>query len=349
MNPTDFGPLLIVVSRDEVLRQDISGPIKTLRHLISNREIIRANMLNVDISFSGYEDTREELFEITEVRNYVYALDAQFPFWLYFLSRHFMGLQCLAYCHLLPFLTREARMERHPSQLADLIERRWGPALFEICSASGHSEAEAEVLLKSAMEYFASGPSVLVEGEDEDDDKNESTKSDVEGRITRLALLPTQEYVKRCLEKAARAAIARPDQDPHSLLLGALFLRAVVALPVGIDQFPIQLSWKIDHGDSWGMKTITIGHEALSLDTIEGFDSGQGWDHESSVEWSVDDSSQQGLDGWVLEDVLTAFARDVSSPECEVGFSSDYDHDYQEIANDPEPIKWQEAFGFDDE
>src|SRR5687767_2404454 len=108
MNLSDIGPLLIVISRDEIERQDISGPLTTLKHLIASRENIRANQTNVDISFSGYEGTREELCEIPEVRNYVYALDAQFPFWLYFLSRYFTGLQCIAYCHLLPFLTPEA-------------------------------------------------------------------------------------------------------------------------------------------------------------------------------------------------------------------------------------------------
>jgi hypothetical protein len=164
MNRTDFGLLLINISRDEVLRQDIRGPLTMLNHLIGSRENIRTNMLNVDASFSGYENTREELFEIPQVRDYVHSLDAQFPFWLCFLSRHFTGLQCLAYCHLLPYLKPEARAKSHPQQLAELVENRWGPALFQICSAAGHTETEADALLESAMEYFASGPSRLIEG-----------------------------------------------------------------------------------------------------------------------------------------------------------------------------------------
>ncbi len=169
MNRSDFGPLLIIISRDEVVRQDTSGPLTTLKHLIASPENIRANMLNVDVSFSGYENTSAELFEIPEVRNYVYALDAHFPFWLYFLSRHFLGLQCFAYCHLLPYLTPEARARSHPQKLAELVENRWGPALFQICSAAGHTETEAVALLESAMEYFASGPSRLIEGTTKED------------------------------------------------------------------------------------------------------------------------------------------------------------------------------------
>lgn len=350
MNRTAFGPLLIVISRDEVMRQDITCPLTTLKHLIANRENIRANMLNVDVSFSGYENTREELFEIPEVRNYVYALDAQFPFWLYFLSRHFLGLQCLAYCHLLPYLTPEARAKSHPQKLAELVENRWAPALFQICSATGHTEGEADALLESAMEYFASGPSELIENSDEDeDDESESLETDEDDPTTRLALTSTQEYVKTSLEKACRAALARTDQTPHSLLLGALFLRAVLQLPNAIDQFPIQLSWKVDYGESWGMKTITIGRDGITLDTTEAFDSGKGWDHESSVDWTVDETRQTGLDEWVLEDVLSSFARDVSETDCAVHFSTDYDHDFQGMADDPEPMDWHEAFSDDDE
>lgn len=351
MNRTAFGPLLIVISRDEVMRRDITGPMTTLKHLIADRENIRANMLSVDVSFSGYENTREELFEIPEVRNYVYALDAQFPFWLYFLSRHFLGLQCLAYCHLLPYLTPEARAKSHPQKLAELVENRWAPALFQICSAAGHTEAEAEGLLESAMEYFASGPSELIEDsdEDEEDDESESFETDEEESTTRLALKSSQEYVKTSLEKACRAVLARADQMPHSLLLGALFLRAVLQLPNAIDQFPIQLSWKVDYDESWGMKTITIGRDGITLDTTEAFNSGKGWDHESSVDWTVDDTRQTGLDEWVLEDVLSSFARDVSDPDASVHFSTDYDHDFDHLADDPEPLFWDSAFMEEDE
>lgn len=161
MNLGDFGPILIVISREEVERRDITAPLEAFKALLLDRETIRANRTNVDVSFSGYERTRDELFEIPEVRNYVYALDAKFPFWLYFLSRSFTGLQCIAYCHLLPFLTPEARAKHHLQKLAELIERRWGPALFELCSTVGHTEAEADALLASAMAYFQSGPTKL--------------------------------------------------------------------------------------------------------------------------------------------------------------------------------------------
>ena len=158
MNLDDFGTLMVVVSRQEVESGDTSGPLSTLKHLISSQQMVREFRTRVDIAFDGYNDTSHELFEMPEVRNYVYALDEQFPYWLYFLSRNYAGLQCLTLCHLLPYLTPEAQAERHPRQLADLIERRWGPALNHICAAAGFPDSEADALLESALIYFKSGP-----------------------------------------------------------------------------------------------------------------------------------------------------------------------------------------------
>jgi hypothetical protein len=158
MTLNDFGMLMLVVSRLEVESGDTSGPLSTLKHLISSQQMIRDFRTRVDIAFDGYNETPEELFEITQVRNYVYALDEQFPYWLYFLSRDYPGLQCITLCFLPPYLTDEARARIHPQRLGDLIERRWGPALNHICTAAGFPQSEADALLESAFIYYKHGP-----------------------------------------------------------------------------------------------------------------------------------------------------------------------------------------------
>ena len=163
----------------------------------------------------------------------------------------------------------------------------------------------------------------------------------------KLALSGAQEYVRTCLENACRVALARHDQPPHSLLLGALFLWAVRGLPFGVEQFPITLTLKTDHDEAYVIKSMTIGGAHLSLHSTEGINSGMGWDERLTVDWSVDDIRQEGLDEWVLEDVLRSFARDVGDPECEVHFSTDCDHDFQHIVHAPEPVEWQAAFDND--
>ncbi len=148
----------VVVSRQEVQSGDTSVPLGTLKGLLSSAAQMRNFCTRVDIAFDGFNDTSHELFEIDEVREYVHALDAEFPYWLFFLSRHALGLQCLSLCFLPPFLTDEGRAEIHPQRLAALIDRRWGPALFHACSACGMDEAKADALLDSALGYFKDGP-----------------------------------------------------------------------------------------------------------------------------------------------------------------------------------------------
>ncbi|MGE3109703.1 MAG: hypothetical protein AB7N65_11205 [Vicinamibacterales bacterium] len=161
MSPSDFDFLTVVISRNEVESGDTSGPIATLKGLLQSPGRIQAFQTRVNVAFFGYDDSPEELFEIPAVRNYVSELDAAFPYWLYFMARKFTGLQCLALCMLPPFLTEEARTEIHRQRLADLMDRRWVPALRHLCSATGESDAEAGALVESALRYFMDGPTPL--------------------------------------------------------------------------------------------------------------------------------------------------------------------------------------------
>lgn len=158
MSIDSIDTLFVVVSRQEVLEGDISAALSSLRHLLSSPEMMNKFRTHVDISFHGYDDTTLELSEIPEVREYVRILDQEFPYRLYFLSREHNGLQCLTYCFLLPSLTEQARKERHPKQLADLVDKRWGPALAYICAAAGNTQFEVDSLLDSAIDYFFNGP-----------------------------------------------------------------------------------------------------------------------------------------------------------------------------------------------
>ena len=104
-------PLCIVVSRDEVCRQDTSSVLSILKSLLKTPDTARAYMERVDVGFHGYDEDPRELDEIEEVREYVHKLDAAFPYWLFFLSKHMLGLQCIVFCHLLPFLTERGKAE----------------------------------------------------------------------------------------------------------------------------------------------------------------------------------------------------------------------------------------------
>jgi hypothetical protein len=159
-SPTATNPdfLIITASKEEVLAGNTTSVLKALRPLISSPETALRWREKVDFAIDGYNDVQWELFEIPEVRNFVASIDAHFPFWLFFLSKHALGLQCVAYCFLPPFLKPEARASIFPERLDDLLSRRWFPAMNQICDWVGLSEEEIEAMSKRAVEYLLAGP-----------------------------------------------------------------------------------------------------------------------------------------------------------------------------------------------
>ena len=155
--PKSIDPLVIVISRDEVKAMDTSAALDVLTKLTKSPNTAREFVERVDISFFGYDHTREELFEIPEVRNFVYQIDEQFPFWLYFLSKRHLGLQCLLLCFLPPFLTEEAQAKIYPERINDLLTKRWFPAMNQICEYVGFSESQIEQLTERALAYITNG------------------------------------------------------------------------------------------------------------------------------------------------------------------------------------------------
>ncbi|MDP2653097.1 MAG: hypothetical protein Q8Q08_03590 [Candidatus Omnitrophota bacterium] len=156
-----MGPLcdqtIIVVSRQDVEAKDIGPILPILKRFLESPEVARFYMEKVDIAFDGYNNFKEELHEIPEVRNYVHMLDEQFPFWLFFLSKYMLGLQCIAHCFLSPYLTEEAQTSTHPEELGKLLINRWVPALNHVAQYAGLSDQETDELLNRAIKYFKEG------------------------------------------------------------------------------------------------------------------------------------------------------------------------------------------------
>jgi len=155
--PDFIDPLCYVISREQVESSDTADALRFLNGLMTTPKVARSNMERVDIAFHGYDENRWELFEIPEVRNFVYQLDEKFPYWLFFLSKQHLGLQAIMFCFLPPFLTDEAKAEIHPKKLQDLLLKRWFPAMNHVCAFAGVSENELELLTDRAVGYFTKG------------------------------------------------------------------------------------------------------------------------------------------------------------------------------------------------
>lgn len=149
--------LALLVSKEEVIAQDCSQVLLALKSLLDSPEKAAMFRENVDIGFSGYDEDSRELFEIEEVRNFVYKLNDAFPFWLFFLTKFGTGLQCVFLCLMPPFLTEEGRAKVFPPRLEEFLEKRWLPAMKYVSDCVGMSEEENEKLIERGISYLTEG------------------------------------------------------------------------------------------------------------------------------------------------------------------------------------------------
>src|SRR5215212_1226054 len=159
-----LNPIVVVVTRQEVESQAITRPLGILEALLASPETARNHFEKIGIAFHGYDDDTRELFEIPEVRNFIFKLDEAFPYWFYFLSKNDPGLQAIILCFMPPYLTEEAKAQIFPERLQALLLERWFPAMNHICELVNMSEEEIERLTNRVMSYIAKGRLPDVEG-----------------------------------------------------------------------------------------------------------------------------------------------------------------------------------------
>lgn len=158
LNSSSHDFLYLVVSRDQVESMDLAPTLEILQSLIKSPESAKAYFERVDIAFDGYNDHPDELHEIVAVREFIDQLDRQFPYWLFFLSKHHLGLHCLLYSLLPPFLTPEARARIYPERIQSILVDCWFPAMNHICENVGFTDDQIDQLDERVMEYIAKGP-----------------------------------------------------------------------------------------------------------------------------------------------------------------------------------------------
>jgi len=147
----------IVITKEEILSGNNARVLEALTGLFASKEKAMEWKERIDIAFDGYNDVQWELFEIPEVRSFVEGLDQKFPYWLFFLSKYTLGLQCITYCMLPPFLTEEGRAKVFPKMIASLLTNRWFPAMNQLCEWGGLSDAEIQKMSEQSASYLING------------------------------------------------------------------------------------------------------------------------------------------------------------------------------------------------
>jgi hypothetical protein len=151
--------LTVVIGRQQVEAGDISEPLSVLLRLLTRENAIQY-CERVDICVEGYDSESRELYEIPEVRDFIYQLDVEFPYWLYFLTKRGLGLLFVLSCFCPPFLPPEARQRIWNERIGAYLLNRGFPALNHICELAGCSEQEIRRLSDRVAEYLVNGRDV---------------------------------------------------------------------------------------------------------------------------------------------------------------------------------------------
>jgi len=154
----NFELTVIVCPRADIEAGNTSEVNHVLRGLLASPDTARGYKECVEITFDGYDEDPEELFEKVSVREFVKKLDEEFPFWLYFLSKQHLGLQTLLLCFLPPHLTDEARKRIFPNKLSELLSNRWFPALNHVAEYASLRGDEIDAITQRTVEYVYHGP-----------------------------------------------------------------------------------------------------------------------------------------------------------------------------------------------
>lgn len=87
LQPGVTEPVILMVSRSAVERDDLASVLGRLKLLSATREDAWLYRGQLSIVFEGYEDDRRELVDLPEVRRFVARLNAAWPYWAFFLNQ----------------------------------------------------------------------------------------------------------------------------------------------------------------------------------------------------------------------------------------------------------------------
>ena len=139
----------ITVPLDAVRAQHHEDTLQFLSLLLLEPALIRSYRERVDVVFEEFGG-RRPVFEDVAAREYVAAVDAAFPYWLFFVNERTACLSQIVHCFLPPFLAGARRAGIHGRQVEARLEGRWLPAAAAMAQSAGLSRADQHQLVAAA-------------------------------------------------------------------------------------------------------------------------------------------------------------------------------------------------------
>ena len=136
---------------------DLAPALGALQRLLVNSDAVLAFRGRLHLFVDGYDEDERELWAIPEVRTYIRALDAQFPYWLWFMDPHdptvFLFVACC--CEVASYRTEAGRFNAafYPAFLAPFLTSHI-QAVDELVRRSAFPKQTFARFLSAVMDRF---------------------------------------------------------------------------------------------------------------------------------------------------------------------------------------------------
>lgn len=156
LRPAVTDPVVFVITRQQVEDEDFESSLEFLRSLVPTKHPEHAWAYKglLSLVISGYNSDPRELFEIPEVCHYLRSLDAEWPFWLFFLNQADESIKVLAMCLASTLEVTPGAAHIDPEGLTHFLERGFA-AVNYLFDSYGFPESENEVLSMGVSQIFA--------------------------------------------------------------------------------------------------------------------------------------------------------------------------------------------------
>lgn len=146
-------PVIVIISREDVENLDINPTVDVLRSLVE-RESEPTNIRGrLQLGFHGFDSDSRELWDVSEVRTFVRALDAQFPYWFFLVDLRSETLKLLVFCLCRTSRVLPGATAVHPGDLQAFLETHFS-AMNQLLDHWRMSEDENEHVTNEIVDYF---------------------------------------------------------------------------------------------------------------------------------------------------------------------------------------------------
>ena len=165
LRPGIAEPVFLMFSRQQIETGDMGEPLEFLRGLTADPRAALDYCGRISLMVDGYNDDPREIFEISEVRAFLKGLDAQWPYWFFFLSQADESIKVLESCLCETIEVVPGVTSVDMDQLERSLARHFG-AMYHLGESLNLPEAVCEEVAEGILGMFRNAKVERIEGDE---------------------------------------------------------------------------------------------------------------------------------------------------------------------------------------